>query len=201
MRVARCFAFLDLSGFSAYTETHGDDQAVVVLAQLRTVLRTATERRGVRLTKWLGDGAMLSGHDAGAVIACALEARHRLSEGCPLPLRGGICRGKVIMFEGDDYVGAAVNVAAQLCEAADAGQLLAANVDDAVPSWAEVRPLEAMSFPGLSQPIAIAELALRRNPAGRILVDPVCGLPLDPDAVDAAFCSPACESSWAAAPG
>ncbi len=60
MRVVRCFAFLDLRGFTAYTEEQGDARAVEVLAQLRAILRTEAEDKGVRVTKWLGDGVMLS---------------------------------------------------------------------------------------------------------------------------------------------
>ncbi len=69
----------------------------------------------MRVTKWLGDGAMLSGVEATAVIGCAASVRDVLVTDGRLALRGGICEGKVIMFEGDDYIGAAVNVAARLC--------------------------------------------------------------------------------------
>ena len=36
----------------------------------------------------------------------------------PLSLRGGLASGPVILFEGDDYIGSAVNMAARLCDAA-----------------------------------------------------------------------------------
>lgn len=197
MRVRRCFAFLDLSGFSAYTDEHGDAAAVVVLAKLRAVLRGATERRGVRLTKWLGDGAMLSGVDPVTVTACCLEVRERLAQAGPLPLRGGIAKGNVIMFEGDDYVGAAVNAAAMLCERAAPSQLLCANLDDAdVPRWADALARDPIAVSGVSRPVATSELVLRRNAAGHVVIDPVCGLALDPDTVSGVFCSAACESSW-----
>jgi class 3 adenylate cyclase len=126
MRVERTFCFLDLCGFTAYTEHNGDAAAVAVLARLRAVLRVVTEERGVRISKWLGDGAMLSGLEPQAVVACANEARDQMAGGSPLALRGGIVRGRVIMFEGDDYVGGAVNAAARLCRAAAPNQVLAA---------------------------------------------------------------------------
>jgi class 3 adenylate cyclase len=69
----------------------------------------------VRVTKWLGDGAMLSGIDPVGVVDCATRARDVLHQDGQLALRGGICTGEVIMFEGDDYIGAAGNVAARLC--------------------------------------------------------------------------------------
>ena len=53
MRVDRCFAFIDLCGFTAYTEENGDEEAVLLLAGFRTSLREAAARRGVRIVKWL----------------------------------------------------------------------------------------------------------------------------------------------------
>src|SRR3954453_22372309 len=118
MRVTRTLAFVDVCGFPSFTDEHGNQQAVAVLGHLRAVLRAEAENSGVRVTKWLGDGAMLSGVDATAVIGCAASVRDVLLTDGRLALRGGICEGKVIMFEGDDYIGAAVNVAARLCSLA-----------------------------------------------------------------------------------
>lgn len=97
-----------------------------MLARLRAVLRATSEQRGVRITKWLGDGVMLSGIDPHAVAACAVDVRDRIATSSPLALRGGLAHGEVIMFEGDDYVGAAVNTAARLCRVAQPNRLLAA---------------------------------------------------------------------------
>lgn len=73
MRVERCFGFVDLCGFTAFTERFGDELAVVALALFRTTLREIAARRGVRITKWLGDGAMLSSADTEATVAMVLE--------------------------------------------------------------------------------------------------------------------------------
>jgi adenylate cyclase len=160
MRVERTFAFLDLCGFTAYTEAEGDDAAVVVLARLRAALRAASEERGVRITKWLGDGVMLSGLDPRCVAACAVDAVDRIATSSPLALRGGLARGEVIMFEGDDYVGAAVNTAARLCRAAKPNRLLVAatvlgdgEVAAAVPSTRRHVALE-----GIADPVLVVEL-------------------------------------------
>ena len=48
MRVERCFAFVDLCGFTAFTERYGDERTVVVLAGFRTTLRGIAARRGIR---------------------------------------------------------------------------------------------------------------------------------------------------------
>ena len=54
MRVERCFAFVDLCGFTAFVEHFGDERTVVVLANFRTRVREIAARRGVRVTKWFG---------------------------------------------------------------------------------------------------------------------------------------------------
>ena len=81
MRVERCFAFVDLSGFTAFTERFGDERTVVVLASFRTRVREIAARRGVRVTKWLGDGAMLSSSDTEAVVAMVVELAARVPAG------------------------------------------------------------------------------------------------------------------------
>jgi adenylate cyclase len=126
VRVELTFAFVDLCGFSAYTQAEGAAAAAIVLANLRSVLRVAAEQRGVRIIKWLGDGVMLAGEDPRAVAACALDACDRIATSGPLALRGGLARGEVMLFEGDDYAGAAVNTAARLCHVALPNRLLAA---------------------------------------------------------------------------
>src|SRR3954463_7950406 len=101
MRVTRTFCFLDLCGFTPFTDAYGDQEAVAVLGHLRAVLRAQAEDSGVRVTKWLGGGAMLSGVAPAGVIGCAAAVRDVLQSDGRLALRGGICQGKVIMFEGD----------------------------------------------------------------------------------------------------
>src|SRR3954469_23409771 len=159
MRVRRTFCFLDLCGFTSFTDEHGDQQAVAVLGHLRAVLRAEAENWGVRVTKWLGDGAMLSGVDAEAVVRCAAAVRDVLQTDGRLALRGGICEGQVIMFEGDDYIGAAVNVAARLCTEAVAGQLLlTGGTAPAVPAELTPVALGEMAVPGVSQPVEVFAL-------------------------------------------
>lgn len=168
MRVERTFCFLDLCGFTSFTDERGDQQAVAVLGHLRAVLRAQAEDSGVRVTKWLGDGAMLSGVDAGAVIGCAAAVRDVLQVDGLLALRGGICTGKVIMFEGDDYIGAAVNVAARLCsEAAPGRLLLTAGTAEHMPGGLAAVALGAIEVPGVSQPIDVLALDPPAASAGR----------------------------------
>lgn len=132
-RVERSFAFLDLCGFSDFTDQRGDDAAAEVLLLMRTVVRQVASRYGVRVDKWLGDGAMLVGVDTADLIQAVLDAQVALAlSATPLGLRAGITSGEVMVFEGDDYIGRCINLAAKICDLAAPGTLL-------LP--AELRPL------------------------------------------------------------
>jgi adenylate cyclase len=207
MRVDRCFAFIDLCGFSAYTERNGDEEAVSVLSMMRSVVRHAADRRGVRVMKWLGDGVMLSGGERGTIAAATLEIRHHLGGACPLEVRVGICRGAALVFDGDDYVGTVINVAARLCDLAEPGRILMAEHPDAtVPPWAITREHGVVEVAGLSQPLSVREVDLRLDGDVRPVMDPVCGLPIDPAVAVApageddeqlrCFCSTDCAEHW-----
>ena len=167
MRVERTFAFLDLCGFTAYSESRGDDAAIAVLARLRATLREAAEHAGVRVTKWLGDGAMVCGVEPGATIACAEAVRDRVGAEGPLLLRGGIAAGKVVIFEGDDHVGPAVNVSARLCDQAQPDELLvAAPLLDLLGRRADAE-VTAVRLAGLSSLVPVHRLPGRNTPADR----------------------------------
>jgi len=207
MRVRRTFAFLDLSGFTALTEAEGDEQAVAVLGLFRGALRDVCSRRAVRIAKWLGDGAMLVGVDTKAVVAAALETKAWVDVAPePVTIRCGVTTGAVILLEGDDYVGHAVNVAARLCDLAVGREVLAlAAVVPDIPPWATVERGEPIAVRGLEHPVEVVRLGL---PAADhdTHPDPVCGIPLQPDTavahrrdVDGTemfFCADSCAETW-----
>src|SRR3984893_8333607 len=127
MRVERSFAFLDLCGFTRFTSSEGDDQATSVLAGFRGCIRDIASRRGVRVAKWLGDGAMVVSVEPGPLVSAVLEFEARVDDGTSaLPIRAGLTTGAVILFEGDDYIGTPVNLAARLCDVAGPRHVLAA---------------------------------------------------------------------------
>src|SRR5579875_3475503 len=160
MRVERCFAFVDLSGFTAFTEHYGDERTVAVLTTFRGRVRETAARRGVRVTKWLGDGAMLSSADSAAVVAMTVELAERLPESVPLGIRAGLATGPVIMFEGDDYIGRPANVASRLCDAASEGQILSTReVASQAPRWVAAGPFRPYLAHGLDRPVEATVLA------------------------------------------
>lgn len=200
MRVERCFGFVDLCGFTAFTERFGDELAVVALAGFRTALREIAARRGVRITKWLGDGAMLSSPDTEATVAMVLEVAanadamlgpartaaegagqpyngSRRSDDDKLAVRAGLARGLVIMFEGDDYIGRPTNVASRLCDAAMPGQVLATrDVAAMAPRWVAASEAFTHYVRGFDKPLEALRLATATSES--MVTDPVCKLTL-----------------------
>ena len=76
-----------------------------------------------------------------------------------MQLRGGIGYGPVIMFEGDDYIGTTVNLAARLCDGAEPGQvLLAGDVAAGLPPGTFARPVRPAQMRGLAELVDAAEL-------------------------------------------
>ena len=93
MRVPRTFAFVDLSGFTRFTDLHGDDEAVAVLAQFRTAVRSIASDEGVRIAKWLGDGAMLVAVEGPSLVSAVVEVQERFALDGLLPVRAGLALG------------------------------------------------------------------------------------------------------------
>jgi adenylate cyclase len=153
MRVPRTFAFLDLSGFTNYTAAYGDDAAGRILGTFRTLVREVASDRGVRIAKWLGDGCMVVGVEQLAVIEFVTELERRASSVCaPLQLRAGVATGRALLFEGDDYIGSAVNMAARLCDYAQNVDVLMPTMHlDRLPEGVTAEPfgeVELRGFPG-----------------------------------------------------
>ena len=59
LTVDRSFAFVDICGFTAYCERSGEQLALELLIDFRQIVRDVVARRGVRVSKWLGDGVMI----------------------------------------------------------------------------------------------------------------------------------------------
>ena len=158
-RVTRTFAFIDLCGFTDFCDSYGDDAAVAELVKLRASVRAAAPLFGVRVDKWLGDGVMLVGVDVEPIVAAVVAICNQMGEVGELPMRAGVATGPVIILEGDDYVGRAVNTAARLCDRASAGAILAATDGLVLPEWVEAEGRPPLRVRGLAEPVQIVSLS------------------------------------------
>lgn len=158
--VERAFVFVDLCGFTSFMAEHGEHAAIDALTAFHQLTRGVATRRGVRVAKWLGDGAMLVGVDIGPAIAAAAELVARFDRQS-LVLRGGVAHGHALLFEGDDYIGRPVNLAARLCAAARPGELLAVGYPArALPTWIQVLATRDLTLRGLGRFQRVQSLGL-----------------------------------------
>ena len=157
VRVDRWFAFVDLSGFTSFGDSFGDEESVRVLTLFRSAVRQVATDFGVRIAKWLGDGCMLVSVEPTQLVAavCTLEQLTRDLE-LPLQLHAGMAGGAVILLEGDDYTGRSVNLAARLSTAARAHEILAtADLGRYATEAAPVEPAGMITVAGIQEPVEV----------------------------------------------
>lgn len=175
MRVPRTFVFVDISGFTNFTTANGDDAAGRLLASWRAVTRDVASETGVRIAKWLGDGCMVVAVDQRDAVAFALELQKRSGAACaPLSIRVGMASGLALLFEGDDYIGTAVNMAARLCDAAEPLEVIipADQVENLAEGVVAVHH-EPLTLRGLNEAIQVVTLtgedvSMNRNDTGEL---------------------------------
>jgi adenylate cyclase len=116
-------AFLDLSGYTALTEEHGDEAAAEVAAGVADVVHEVAVGHGGRPIKWLGDGVMMHFADPHAAVVSGLDLIEETERAISAPARVGINAGPVVVQEGD-YFGRTVNVAARIADYAGPREVL-----------------------------------------------------------------------------
>lgn len=210
MSGARTIAFVDLAGFTALTEAHGDDAAVDLVDAFTGVATEAVRGAGAELVKAIGDAVMLAAPDPGTGV----DAVRRLFEACyaidsfPEP-RAGLHHGSVV-DRGGDYFGATVNLAARLASRAGSGQALATAVvaEAARLDGVDVVDLGQQTFRNVLDPVEVWAIELCPTHVD-LSVDPVCHMRVSCQAAVARvrhaggehwLCSLECLRSFAADP-
>lgn len=210
MTTERTIAFVDLAGFTALTEIHGDHAAVDLVDDLTSIATESAHASGAELVKTVGDAVML----AAETPARGLDAVRRLfhaayeRDGFPEP-RAGIHHGPVVERSGD-YFGATVNLAARVASRAGSGQALVTPtiLDAALATEIDVVPLGAHQLRNILDPVDLWAIELCATHVD-LSVDPVCRMRLScQDAVarvrhlgvEHRFCSLACVAAFAADP-
>jgi adenylate cyclase len=211
--VVQTFLFADLSGFTALTEAHGDEQAADLVGGFCGSVRRLLAEHQAQEVKTIGDALMLRSGDAAAAIRLGLcivldvGAQH----GFPL-VRVGMHTGPAVE-RGGDWFGSTVNLAARVSAAASGGEaLLTAATRDAAGQLVgtELRERGRWTFRNVTEPVQVYAAVRQgtRSSAG-LPIDPVCRMAVDPwhsagrlihEGVEYCFCSLGCAGAFAQYP-
>ncbi len=156
--------FADLVGTAALYDRAGDDAANAVRRSHFSALREVIARHGGREVNSSGDGLMVTFASAVAAVRCAIEMqRATAAQPHGLSLRAGLDAGEPLI-DGDELYGTPVIVARGLCDAADAGEILASEAIRHITGGRIVDLLTsagALRLPGIAEPVAIARVRWR----------------------------------------
>jgi class 3 adenylate cyclase len=182
-----CYVFVDLRGFTAFTDTTEPEEVQAVLHDYHAAMGPLiTEHEGT-LDRFAGDGILVFFNDPlpvsepprrAARMALAMRERFAvlreqwLDNGYDLDLGIGIARGYATLgafgFEGRfDYsaIGGVVNLAARLCGEANAGQILIdQRMRAALGETFVIEPVGKMALKGFVQAVTAFQLTGERNP-------------------------------------
>jgi adenylate cyclase len=218
------FLFADLSGFTALTEVHGDEEAAELAAGFFEDARALLGEHAADEVKTLGDAMMIRCDSASGAIGLALRVVQEVGARHGFPsVRVGLHTGPAVARDGD-WFGATVNLAARVSGAAAGGEVLvtgasaaAAGAPDggelgSVPPHRNVvlHPRGRRMLRNVGEPVelfeASCELARSRD---ALPMDPVCRMAVDPehaagtlvhDGREYHFCSLECARKFADSP-
>ena len=126
----RAIVFTDLCGSVAQTQQLGDDGHMQLLREHNEIVRAQLTTHDGREVKHTGDGIMAAFTSVAAAVAFAVAVQRALAERnqqatTPIDLSIGISAGEPVTGDNDDLFGAAVQIAARLCDAASPGEIAA----------------------------------------------------------------------------
>lgn len=209
MRDEWTFAMLDIAGFTALTEAHGDDQAAdlaVGFATLIADLLTPADQ----VVKTIGDAVLVASQNSSASLRLLRNVLCATYEEQSFPVvRVGVHHGPAVRRAGD-FFGGAVNLSARVAAEAAGGQVLATGrvATAARDGGRAIRPLGPRRLKNVADPVELWEVDLHVFPAERS-IDPVCRMLVEHSRCAGQlvhrdtqywFCSLTCAGMFAASP-
>ncbi|MGH7983377.1 MAG: nickel-binding protein [Candidatus Udaeobacter sp.] len=128
----RTILFTDIVESTTFTQTLGDEAAMVLLGVHDTIVRDALSALGGREVKHTGDGIMASFVSAAGAVRCAIQIQRELDKHAranperPLKVRVGAAAGEPVE-QHNDLFGSTVQLACRLCEHAAPEQIVVTN--------------------------------------------------------------------------
>lgn len=122
--------FTDLVASTELLARAGDEEAQRVFRAHHDLLAQVASAHSGEEVKWLGDGLMVSFGSAADTVHCAVamqESARKPVKGERLSIRVGLNAGETLR-DSADYFGLPVVIARRLCDLAEAGQIVCAEV-------------------------------------------------------------------------
>ncbi len=198
--------FVDIAGFTALTETQGDEDAANIATKFADLTRAALSP-GERLVKTIGDAVMVTSPSPSSAVSLVERLLIRAT-GLPA-LRAGLHYGRLVERDGDVF-GATVNLAARVAAEAHPGEVLGTHpiAHAAEESGIPVIELGDVLMKNVKEPVALYSLGLVLG-AMETPIDPVCQAPIDRRSARGRlthegrhywFCSLTCAAAFASNP-
>lgn len=149
--VSMTFCFVDLTGFTRFTEEQGDDEALDLIERFVETVE-ATLPAEATIVKTIGDEVMIAGSDPGLLCEWAVGFLALFRER-PRP-RTGLHYGRAVYRDGD-YFGSDVNLAHRVVARAMAGEVVVTEpLVDEIGSheFLDFEPIGAVELKGIPEP-------------------------------------------------
>jgi adenylate cyclase len=210
------FLFADLSGYTALTEVHGDEEAADLVLAFADEVRGLLPDYGAEQVKTIGDALMIRAEDPERAVRLGIAIVHDVGRRHGFPsVRVGVHAGAAVERDGD-WFGAAVNLAARVSAAAAGGEVLLTGTtaeritgNRGTPRLF-LRPRGRRELRNVSDPVELVEATCEYSrDLDELPIDPVCRMAVEPEhaagtisheGVEYWFCSLDCVRRFAEAP-
>lgn len=180
--VEATFCFVDIAGYTALTDTHGELAAADLADEFKELLQGTVEPAG-RIHELIGDCAFLVFPEPLVAITALTALYNFITDRPHFPIvRSGLHHGSAL-YRGDRYFGSTVNLAARVAAQAIGGQILctrhvAETLSRAGNSDIELDHKGLVTLRNLPEPIDLYEVVLV-SLSREFAIDPVCKMQVD----------------------
>ncbi|MEO7939104.1 MAG: YHS domain-containing protein [Burkholderiaceae bacterium] len=210
--VTATFCFVDIAGYTALTDTHGEHAAADLVEAFARMLRSAVASRG-HVQELAGDNAFLVFPEPKSAIEAILNLYRDVEQvrGFPI-LRTGLHHGSAL-YRANRYFGTTINTAARIAAQATGGEILctAAVVDAVARLKNPIFTIDAIGSVKLKNlPQEVKTFSVNRLDHNRqSVIDPVCQMQVEERTAAATqefngrrywFCSAGCADRFAIRP-
>jgi len=176
------FCFVDIAGYTALTDTHGELAAANLVDDFADLIRTSVEPLG-HLQSLVGDCAFFVFSDPLVAINALSALYGSIADRQHFPVvRAGLHHGSALVRD-NRHFGSTVNIAARVAAQATGGQILctecvAQTLGQANALDVEIKPRGQVSLRNLPDPMELYEVVLSGT-SRQYAIDPVCKMQVD----------------------